>query len=95
MLKEKVKANLEDAIAGGKAAAMLQQDEKNDFLKLDIGNIQSGQEVKVTLVILSVLQIECEVFLFSLPHVLIPDSIAKEGNLSIEVEILTASKVTS
>jgi hypothetical protein len=46
VLKEIAKEKYEDAIAGGKAAMIVEESEKSkDILKMTVGGIQSHQEV--------------------------------------------------
>ena len=55
-------------MAGGDAAVMVQEDEKDkDLLKMNIGGIQPGQEVKVRLQFLRLLEIEAGAYCLRIP----------------------------
>lgn len=51
--KEQAKENYDDAIAGGNAAVLLEEESKDkDLLKMTIGGIQKDQEVHVTVTLI-------------------------------------------
>lgn len=66
--KEKALEKYEDAIAGGDAAMMVEESEKDkDLLKMTIGGIHPAQEVKVRVQLIKQLEIEAGSFCLRVP----------------------------
>ena len=66
--KEKAQERYDDAIAGGNAAMMVKENEKDkDLLEMNIGGIQPAQEVKVTVTLLKHLEIEAGAYCLRVP----------------------------
>jgi Ca-activated chloride channel family protein len=66
--KEKAKEKYEDALAGGHAAVMVQEHEKEpDLLKMNIGGIHPGKEVRVRIQLIKQLEIEAGSYCLRIP----------------------------
>eukprot|EP00347_Sterkiella_histriomuscorum_P002847 403366571 len=67
--KEKAKEKYDDALASGHTAVIAQEDEneKEDTIKLIIGNLLPGQEAQVHMQLINVLKIEAAAYTFRVP----------------------------
>jgi len=66
--KENAEERYDDAIAGGNAALMVKENEKDkNLLEMKIGGIQPAQEVKVTITLLKRLEIEAGAYCLRVP----------------------------
>ena len=73
MEKEKAKQKYDDALAQGKAAALLNESKDlSDLYELDIGNILPGQEAVIEIHLIQPLKIEGGGFDFTLPIAYFP-----------------------
>ena len=66
--KERAKERYEDAIAGGNAAILMEESEKDkDLLKMTIGGVQTGQEVVVRVGLIKQLEVEAGSYCLRVP----------------------------
>ena len=66
--KEKAQERYDDALAGGNAAVLVKENEKDkDLLEMKVGGIQPAQEVTVTLTLLKLLEVEAGAYCLRVP----------------------------
>ncbi|CDW78536.1 UNKNOWN [Stylonychia lemnae] len=95
--KQKAQEKYEDAIAQGHTATIASEDnEKDEIIKLTIGNLLPGQEAKLEIQLLNVLKIEGAAYCLRIPLNYFPNYEAKLNGYSykFQVEIHSDTPIT-
>ncbi|CDW72219.1 UNKNOWN [Stylonychia lemnae] len=95
--KQKAQEKYEDAVAQGHTAIMAQEDDqKDEIIKLSIGNLLPGQEATLHLQLLNVLKIEGAAYCLRVPLHYFPNysSVQNQYSYQFFVEIHSDSPVT-
>ncbi|CDW75216.1 UNKNOWN [Stylonychia lemnae] len=94
--KKKAKERYDDAIAAGHTAALAQEEEEKEEIKLIIGNLLPGQKVQVHLQLLNTLKMEAGAYCLRVPIHYFPAFISQsyEYTYQFNLDIQSISPIT-